>query len=224
MSVDERRWVVIFLYLQILDVLSTLIGFSLGNTEASPFVRLLIRFGPVAGLVLSKVVALGLVAACFMLKRMRMIRFINYWYAGLIVWNLVVVLNVLIGPEQQARRATEPGEAIQTVTAALRNNNSPLPNAGIFTAFQFSSPANHANTGSYGNFLMIAKTADYAPMMHDHPNELTDLVVSGDHAEQILRVKLKQGGIVSNKTVSYKFDVTRQKDGGWMVDGVSRLP
>jgi hypothetical protein len=217
--VDERRWVTIFVYLQILDVLSTLIGFSLGNTEASPFVRLLVRFGPVVGLVLSKVVALGLVAACFSLKRMRMIRFINYWYAGLIVWNLVVVLNVLIGPEQQARRAPEPSEAIQTVTAALRNNDSPLPNAGIFTAFQFSSPANHANTGSYGNFLMIAKTADYAPMLHDHPYELTDLVVSGDHAAQILRVKPKQGG-----TASYKFDVTRQNDGGWMVDGVSRLP
>jgi hypothetical protein len=219
MSVDERRWVSIFVYLQILDVLSTLIGFSLGNTEASPFVRLLVRFGPVAGLVLSKVVALGLVAACFALKRMRMIRFINYWYAGLIVWNLVVVLNVLIGPEQQARRATEPREAIQTVTAALRNNNSPLPNAGIFTAFQFSSAANHANTGSYGQFLMVVKTADYAPMLHDHPHELTDLVVSGDHAEQILRVKLKQGGIAS-----YRFDVTRQNGGGWMVDGVSRLP
>jgi len=206
-------------YLQILDVLSTLIGFSLGNTEASPFVRLLIQWGPVTGLVLSKAVALGLVAACFVLKRMRMIRFINYWYAGLIVWNLFVVLIVLIGPAQHAKRATEPGAAIQAVTAALRNNDSPIPNAGIFTAFQFASPANHANTGSYGNFLMIVKTADYAPMLHDHPHELTGLVVSGDHAEQILRVKLKEGG-----TASYKFDVTRQNDGGWMVDGVSRLP
>ena len=219
MSVDERRWVTIFVYLQILDVLSTLIGFSLGNTEASPFVRLLIQWGPVTGLAISKAVALGLVAACFVLKRMRMIRFINYWYAGLIVWNLFVVLNVLIGPEQQARRATEPGEAIQIMTAALRNNNLPIPNAGIFTAFQFASPANHASTGSYGNFLMIVKTADYAPMLHDNPHELNGLAVSGDHAEQILRVKLKQGG-----TASYKFDVTRQNDGGWMVDGVSRLP
>jgi len=219
MSADERRWVAIFVYLQILDVLSTLIGFSLGNTEASPFVRLLIQWGPVTGLVLSKAVALGLVAACFALKRMRMIRFINYWYAGLIVWNLFVVLNVLIGPEQQAKSATEPGDAVQTVTAALRNNNSPIPNAGIFTAFQFSSPANHANTGSYGNFLMIAKTPDYAPMLHDHLYELSDLIVNGDHAQQTLRVKLKQGG-----TASYRFDVTRQNGGGWMVDGVIRLP
>ena len=219
MNVDERRWVAIFVYLQILDVLSTLIGFSLGNTEASPFVRLLIRFGPVAGLALSKVVALGLVVACFMLKRMRMIRFINYWYAGLIVWNLFVVLNVLIGPVQQARRASNPSEAIQTVAAALRNNNSPIPNAGIFIAFQFSSPANHANTGAYGRFLTLVRMAEYAPMLHDNPHELTGLVVNGDHAEQTLRVRLTQSG-----AASYKFDVTRQNDGGWMVDGVSRLP
>jgi len=219
MSVDERRWVIIFLYLQLLDVLSTLIGFSLGNTEASPFIRLMIRWGPVAGLALSKAVALGLIAACFAMKRMRIIRFINYWYAGLIFWNLLVVLNALIGPELYARRASEPGEAIQTVTAALRNNNSPMPNAGIFTACQFASPANHASTGSYGNFLMIVKTPDYAPILHNNPHEFTDLVVSGDHAEQILRVKLKQGSVAS-----YKFDVSRQSNGGWMVDGVTRVP
>ena len=53
MNADERRWVTIFVYLQILDVLSTLIGFSLGNTEASPFVRLLIQWGPVTGLAIS---------------------------------------------------------------------------------------------------------------------------------------------------------------------------
>jgi Domain of unknown function (DUF5658) len=219
MSVDERRWVVIFLYLQLLDVLPTLIGFSLGNTEASPFIRLMIRWGPVGGLALSKAVALGLIAACFAMKRMRIIRFINYWYAGLIFWNLLVVLTALIGPGQQARRAAEPGEAIQTVAAALRNNNSPMPNHGIFTAYQFASPANHESTGYYGRFLLVVKTADYAPMLHDNPHEWTGLVISGDHAEQTLRVGLEKGG-----TASYKFDVTRQPGGGWMVDGVTRLP
>jgi hypothetical protein len=78
MNPNERRWISVFLYLQVLDVLSTLIGFSLGNTEASPFVRLMIRFGPVAGLVLSKAVAVALVAVCFAIKRTRLIRLINY--------------------------------------------------------------------------------------------------------------------------------------------------
>jgi hypothetical protein len=84
-----------FLYLQILDVLSTLAGFSLGNTEASPFVRLLIRWGPVTGLVCAKVVAFGCLAVCIYLHRWGLIRLINYWYALLIIWNLYIVLQVL---------------------------------------------------------------------------------------------------------------------------------
>ena len=219
MSSEERRWFTVFVYLQVLDVLSTLIGFSLGNTEASPFVRLMVRWGPVPGLALSKAVALGLVAVCVVLKRTRLIRLINFWYAGLVLWNLFVVLAALIGPDLQARRAAEPGDAIQTVSAALRHNNSPLPNAGIFTAYQFASPANHAVTGSYARFLQVVKTPDYAPMLADNPQELSDLVIRGDHAEQTLRVRLKGGG-----TASYRFDVSRQAGGGWMVDGVSRLP
>jgi len=47
MSSEERGWVKLFLYLQVLDLLSTLIGFSLGNAEASPFIRMLVRWGPV---------------------------------------------------------------------------------------------------------------------------------------------------------------------------------
>jgi hypothetical protein len=57
----------------VLDVISTLIGFSLGSAEASPFIRLLVRWGPLAGLAASKLCAAGLV----------------------VVWNLYTVLRVL---------------------------------------------------------------------------------------------------------------------------------
>jgi hypothetical protein len=85
----------VFLYLQILDVMSTLIGFSLGNTEASPFIRLLIRFGPVKGLIWSKLVAAGCVLLCIVFNRWGFIRWINYWYAALVIWNLYTILRVL---------------------------------------------------------------------------------------------------------------------------------
>ena len=217
MSKDERGWISAFLYLQVLDVLSTLIGFSLGNTEASPFVRLMIRWGPVWGLVLSKVAALGLAAACFAFKRTPLIRVINYWYAALVIWNLYTVLAVLLASDN-VRRAAGPGEAIQTVTAALRHNNLPMPNAGIFTAFQFASPANLATTGPYGRFLQLVRHPDFAPMLGDRPHELGALVVQGDHAEQTLRVRSEDG-----HAAVYKFDVARQTGGGWTVDGVSLL-
>ena len=39
----------IFIYLQLLDLLTTLVGFKLGAREASPFIRMLMHAGPAAG-------------------------------------------------------------------------------------------------------------------------------------------------------------------------------
>jgi len=94
-TVIRRRALEVFLYLQVLDVMTTLVGFSLGNAEASPFIRLLVRFGPVAGLAASKLCAALLVLVCYRLGRVTLIRWINYWYAVLIVWNLYTILKVL---------------------------------------------------------------------------------------------------------------------------------
>jgi hypothetical protein len=41
-------------------------------------------------------VALGLGAFCIWRKKARVINWINYWYAGLIVWNLCVILRALM--------------------------------------------------------------------------------------------------------------------------------
>ena len=90
-----RHLIEVFLYLQVLDILTTLIGFSLGNGEASPFVRLMVHWGPFTGLVLSKIVAASLALACLLLRRRKLILWINYWYAAVIVWNLYTTLKVL---------------------------------------------------------------------------------------------------------------------------------
>jgi len=90
-----RHLIEVFLYLQILDILSTLIGFSLGNSEASPFVRLLVHWGQLAGVVLSKIVAVGIAFICLLLRRRKLILWINYFYAALVVWNLYTTLRVL---------------------------------------------------------------------------------------------------------------------------------
>jgi Domain of unknown function (DUF5658) len=82
----------IFLYLQVLDFFTTLIGFKLGLGEASPFIRALLHFGPVLALVLSKLTALALAGVCIALHKHYVIRWISYWYAGLIAWNLCAIL------------------------------------------------------------------------------------------------------------------------------------
>jgi len=85
----------LFLYFQVLDVLTTLLGFSIGAGEGSPFVRLLVQWGPVAGLVASKVGAVVLAGICFWLRKPFLLRWINYWYAALVLWNVVVSLRLL---------------------------------------------------------------------------------------------------------------------------------
>jgi hypothetical protein len=87
-----------FVYLQLLDFLTTLMGFQLGASEASPFIRMLINFGPAVGVALSKGIALALGGVCIWLKKDRIIGWINYWYAGLVVWNLCIIMRLLMNP------------------------------------------------------------------------------------------------------------------------------
>jgi hypothetical protein len=83
----------LFIYLQLLDLLTTLVGFKLGAGEASPFIRVLMHAGPAAGVVASKVLALGLGAVCVWANKPHVVRWITYWYSALIVWNLMVMLS-----------------------------------------------------------------------------------------------------------------------------------
>jgi len=82
----------IFIYVQLLDLLTTLVGFRMGASEASPFIRVLMHAGPVAGVVASKVLALGLGAFCIWTNKAHVVRWVTYWYGALIVWNLMVML------------------------------------------------------------------------------------------------------------------------------------
>jgi len=85
-------YVQVFIYLQVLDFLTTLVGFRFGAGEASPFIRMLMHFGPAAGVAASKILALALGAVCVALQKSHLLRWISYWYCGIVVWNLCVIL------------------------------------------------------------------------------------------------------------------------------------
>ena len=84
--------IVVFTYLQALDVLTTLLGLRLGLGEGSPFVRLLLQTGTVDGLLLSKAIAGLACAVCIFTNRRRVLLWANYWYAALVAWNLMVIM------------------------------------------------------------------------------------------------------------------------------------
>ena len=89
--------VTLFIVLQALDFLTTLIGFQLGASEANPFVRALMGAGPVTGVALSKAIALALAGICFWLGKPRVIRWANRWFTALCAWNVCVIVAFAVG-------------------------------------------------------------------------------------------------------------------------------
>jgi len=85
----------VFFSLQALDVVTTLLGLRLGAGEASFFVGRLMKLGTLEGLLLSKVLAVILVATAMGFRRPRVVVFLNYWFAALITWNLLTILTSL---------------------------------------------------------------------------------------------------------------------------------
>lgn len=86
----------VFVALQVLDVLTTLIGLNMGAQEASIFVGRLMNAGPIAGLLISKILGVALVATALKFRRNRVVVFLNYWFAAVVSWNLLLILRILL--------------------------------------------------------------------------------------------------------------------------------
>lgn len=83
----------VFVYLQLLDFLTTMVGFKLGAHEVSPFiVKLIHTTSPAMGVAASKVIGLAIGGLCVATNRVKLLSFANYWYAALVVWNLAMIL------------------------------------------------------------------------------------------------------------------------------------
>ncbi len=83
---------IVFVALQVLDILTTLLGLQMGAQEASIFLARLMHLGPVAALLLAKIFAVALVAMALRMKRPRVVVFLNYWFAVIVTWNLGNIL------------------------------------------------------------------------------------------------------------------------------------
>ena len=87
-----RPSLIVFVALQCLDVLTTLIGLRIGASEGSMFIGNLMKVGPVAGLLISKIFAVLLVTVAMKFRKPRVVVFLNYWSAAVVTWNLVMIL------------------------------------------------------------------------------------------------------------------------------------
>jgi len=130
----------------------------------------------------------------------------------------------MLSAQPRPNSTLSPGDVIRTVVEAMQNRDSPSPNAGIFTVYQFASPANRAQTGPYGNFLRLVKDPAFGPLFSGRANRYGPLSVAGNRAQQKVCFRVADGGMVW-----FLFAVSRQTSEQtrgrctdcWMVDGVA---
>ena len=83
--------IIVFVALQALDVITTLIGIRAGAQEANITVARLMALGPTTGLLVAKLLGLLLIIAVFVRGKVRLVRLLNLWFAGIVTWNLVMI-------------------------------------------------------------------------------------------------------------------------------------
>jgi hypothetical protein len=81
-----------FVALQMLDIFTTMLGMQLGAGESSFFIGHLMRIGPVAALLISKLFAVVLVMIALKMQRPRTVVFLNFWFVAVVSWNLVMIV------------------------------------------------------------------------------------------------------------------------------------
>ena len=85
---------VLFTYLQFLDLLTTLVFILHGVQEGNPLVKfaLVAAPSPLMGLLLVKAAALALGICCSVQGRQRLLTRMNVFFAVLVSWNLVAMI------------------------------------------------------------------------------------------------------------------------------------
>ena len=82
----------IFIYLQVLDFLTTILFLKLGLPEGNWLVGLLVQWSPLLGVLLAKVATIIVALIAMHYHKIRVMRLANFGYSGVVVWNLVVMI------------------------------------------------------------------------------------------------------------------------------------
>jgi hypothetical protein len=91
----SRALLVQFSYLQLLDILTTLVFLTMGVREVNPVVRFAMAASPspIGALLLLKLGAVAAAVYCSVSGRTRVLFRINVVFAALVVWNLIAILG-----------------------------------------------------------------------------------------------------------------------------------
>ena len=113
----------------------------------------------------------------------------------------------------------EAEEVVRIVINALADNDTPFPDAGIATTFNFASPGNKVNTGPLERFTRMVNSEPYALMVGHATSEFSDVVTTNGQVYQMVRITGTEG-----RSLVYAFRMGLQPDGPfkdmWMTEAV----
>jgi len=87
---------IVFILLQAIDLATTLVALAMGGSEHNPLIAHLMAAGPVRGLIVSKVVVIGLAAAGASMQMHRGIWCANAVYSVIVVWNVSIITRLAL--------------------------------------------------------------------------------------------------------------------------------
>lgn len=84
----------VFLCLQLVDAITTLLVLHTGGQELNPILRGFMHLGPISGLIAGKLTVLGVGAFVVWCQRPRVLVLANRFYIALAVWNTVILVTL----------------------------------------------------------------------------------------------------------------------------------
>jgi hypothetical protein len=88
------RIFVLFAFLQVVDLGSTVAVLRCGGTEQNPLIQQLMILGPIQGIIVAKVLALAVGVGCYWAHKPRALRLANLVFGCIVVWNLTILARL----------------------------------------------------------------------------------------------------------------------------------
>jgi hypothetical protein len=85
-----------FIFLQLADFATTMIALHMGGVEKNFLVSHFMVIGSLQGLILSKVIVLGVAVIAVRLRKHSVLRWVNVIFGGVVLWNLVVIARLAL--------------------------------------------------------------------------------------------------------------------------------
>ena len=90
-----------FVALQLLDIITTVLGLKVGAREGNFLVAQFMHWGPALGMLVAKFLGFLLLIVAFAAGRMRLLRLLNLWFLCIVDWNLAIIWIQILGGSGQ---------------------------------------------------------------------------------------------------------------------------